>query len=101
MRKLNTIVVCVFLTLTTLSCSVNPLKNVDTAGLTYDGTDIYYKGELCATLSAIEVAYDGGKIVREATFVLTDSEYNPIALKIIKLVTKNRPDLEVEVELKN
>ena len=42
-----------------------------------------------------------GKIVREATFVLTSSEYNPIALKIIKLVTKTRPELEVEVELKN
>ena len=101
MRKLNTIVVCVFLTLTTLSCSVNPLKHIDTTGLTYDGTDIYYNGELCDTLSAIEVAYDDGKIVREATFVLTSSEYNPIALKIIKLVTKTRPELEVEVELKN
>ena len=83
------------------SCAVHPLKHITTDGLTYDGTDIYYNGKLCATLSAIEVAYDNGKIVREATFVLTSSEYNPIALKIIKLVTKNRPDLEVEVELKN
>jgi hypothetical protein len=95
------LVVCVFFTLTTISCKVHPLKHITTDGLTYDGTDIYYNGKLCATLSAIEVAYDDGKIVKEATFVLTDSEYNPIALKIIKLVTKNRPDLEVEVELKN
>jgi hypothetical protein len=83
------------------SCAVHPLKHITTDGLTYDGTDIYYNGKLCATLSAIEVAYDNGKIVREATFVLTSSEYNPIALKIIKLVTKTRPELEVEVELKN
>jgi hypothetical protein len=72
------------------SCAVHPLKHITTDGLTYDGTDIYYNGKLCATLSAIEVAYDNGKIVREATFVLTSSEYNPIALKIIKLVTKNQ-----------
>jgi hypothetical protein len=101
MRKFLLVVCVLFAHTTFYSCSVNPLKHVDTTGLTYDGTDIYYNGELCATLSAIEVAYDDGKIVKEATFVLTDSEYNPIALKIIKLVTKNRPDLEVEVELKN
>ena len=99
MKKL--FILSLIVTIFTTSCSVNPLKHIDTTGLTYDGTDIYYNGELCATLSAIEVAYDDGKIVREATFVLTSSEYNPIALKIIKLVTKTRPELEVEVELKN
>lgn len=101
MGKLNTIVVCVFFTLTTLSCSINPLKNVNTDGLTYNGTDVYYNGELCATLSSIEVAYDSGKIVREATFVLTSSKFNDKALNIIKLVQMRSPEMEVEVELKN
>ena len=95
------VVVCVFFTLTTISCKVHPLKYVTTDGLTYDGTDIYYNGELCATLSAIEVAYDNGKIVREATFVLTSSKFNEMALPIIKLVQEKRPSIEVEVELKN
>ena len=95
------LVVCVFFTLTTISCKVHPLKHVKIDGLTYDGTDIYYNGELCATLSAIEVAYDNGKIVREATFVLTSSKFNEMALPIIKLVQEKRPSIEVEVELKN
>jgi len=84
----------------TTSCAVNPLKGVDTYGLTYDGTNVYYNDELCAELSAIEVAYDDGKIVKEATFVLVDSKYNDRALSIIKLVKEKRPSLEVEVELK-
>ena len=84
-----------------MSGKVHPLKHVTTEGLTYDGTDIYYNGELCATLSAVEVAYDNGKIVREATFVLTSSEFNEMALPIIKLVQEKRPSIEVEVELKN
>ena len=84
----------------TTSCAVHPLKYVTTNGLTYDGTDVYYMGELCAQLSAIEVAYDDGKIVTEATFVLTNSEYNDMALSIIKLVQEKRPSIEVEVELK-
>ena len=84
----------------TTSCAVHPLKYVTTNGLTYDGTDVYYMGELRAQLSAIEVAYDDGKIVTEATFVLTNSEYNDMALSIIKLVQEKRPSIEVEVELK-
>jgi len=84
----------------TTSCAVNPLNGVDTYGLTYDGTNVYYNDELCAELSAIEVAYDDGKIVREATFVLVDSKYNDRALSIIKLVKEKQPSLEVEVELK-
>lgn len=83
------------------SCAVNPLKSISTDGLTYNSTDIYYNGELCATISAIEVAYDNGKIVREATFVLTSSKFNELALPIIKLVQQKSPSMEVEVELKN
>jgi len=89
-----------FMSLLVTSCAVNPLKDVDTYGLTYDGTNVYYNDELCAELSAIEVAYDDGKIVKEATFVLVDSKYNDRAMSIIKLVKEKRPSLEVEVELK-
>ena len=90
----------IILTIFATSCAVGPLRNIDTYGLTYDGTDVYYMGELCATLSAIEVAFDDGKIVKEATFVLVDSKYNDQAISIIKLVKEKRPSLEVEVELK-
>lgn len=82
------------------SCAVNPLKNVNTSGLVYRDGNIYYNQELCATLSAIEMAYDDGKIVKEATFVLTSFKFNEKALSIIKLVKNARPDMEVEVELK-
>lgn len=99
MKKL--FILSLIVTIFTTSCSVNPLKHITTDGLAYDGTDIYYNGKLCATLSAIEVAYDNGKIVREATFVLTSSEFNEMALPIIKLVQEKRPSIEVEVELKN
>jgi len=90
----------IILTIFTASCAVDPLRNIDTYGLTYDGTDVYYMGELCAQLSAIEVAYDDGKIVKEATFVLVDSKYNEQALPIIKFIKSKSPSLEVEVELK-
>lgn len=75
-------------------------KNIDTYGLTYDGTDVYCDGVRCAELSAVEIAYDDGKIVTEATFVLVDSKYNDRALSIIKFVRDRKPDYEVEVEIK-
>ena len=90
----------ILLSLLVTSCAIDPLKGVDTYGLTYDGTNVYFQEELCAELSALEIAYDGGKIVKEATFVLVDSKYNDQALSIIKLVKEKRPSLEVEVELK-
>ena len=90
----------ILLSLLVTSCAIDPLKRVDTYGLTYDGTNVYFQEELCAELSALEIAYDGGKIVKEATFVLVDSKYNDQALSIIKLVKEKRPSLEVEVELK-
>lgn len=90
----------ILLLLVITSCAVNPLRDVDINGLTYDGTNVYYQEELCAELSALEIAFDDGKIVKEATFVLVDSKYNERALSIIKLVKEKRPSLEVEVELK-
>ena len=70
-------------------CSPNALDVLDgysTEGLTYEDTSVYYHGKLAATLGSVEVAYDDGKLVREATFVLTSSEFNDIALNIIKLI---------------
>ena len=87
------------LVLITVGCS--PLTNISTQGLTYDGTDVYYNGELCAKFSAIELAYDNGKIVREATFLIVSSKFNQQALAIIKLVSTKNPNLEVEVQLNN
>jgi len=93
-------VVLVILLLLFTRCASNPLKNISTEGLTYKETGIYYMGELCATLSAVEISYDNKKIVREVTFVLTSSKFNDKALQIIKLVNLSNPNIEVEVELK-
>ena len=85
------------------SCGVsnkNLLKNVSTDGFSYQGTDIYYQGELCAQMGAIEVAYDDGKIVHEVTYVVTSDKYNSVALGILKYIRERKPSWEVEVELK-
>lgn len=80
--------------------SCNPLKDISTEGLTYSGTDVYYKGEICATYSAIEIALDNNKVVREVTYLITQPKFNAQALSIIKLISQKNPNLEVEVELK-
>ena len=82
------------------SCS--PFRNISTDGLTYKGTNIYYNGELAATLGAVEVAYDNKKIVYEATFILTSEQFNPIAINLIKFASNYHRDKnwEIEVELK-
>lgn len=86
-------------------CAANGVSVFDsysTEGLTYEETSVYYNGELAATLASVEVAYDDGKLVREATFVLTSSKFNDIAINIIKLIQEKKKDdaWEVEVELK-
>lgn len=80
------------------SCS--PLKDVDTSGLTHQGQDIYYNGQLAARLSSVELAYDSGKIVREVTFTLVDAKYNELALPIIAFMRDHDNSIEVEVELR-
>ena len=89
------------LLLTLLSFSCSQLLNVSTQGLSYDGTDVFYNGELCAKFSAMELAYDNKKIVREATFIIVNPKYNDKALPILKLVTSKNPKIEVEVQLNN
>tara|TARA_E500000331_G_scaffold101544_1_gene98446 strand:+ start:159 stop:461 length:303 start_codon:yes stop_codon:yes gene_type:complete len=88
------------LILTLGSCSA--LRHYNTDGLTYEGTNIYYNGELAATLGALEVAYDNRKIVYEATFILTSEKFNSKAINIIKFASKYHSDRnwEIEVELK-
>ena len=89
------------LLLTLLSFGCSPLLNVSTQGLSYDGTDVFYNGELCAKFSAMELAYDNKKIVREATFIIVNPKYNDKALPILKLVTSKNSKIEVEVQLNN
>ena len=103
MKRLLTII---FLFTALVGCSnryytQQKFKQVSTDGLTYDGTHIYYKGELCATMSAVELSYDNGEIVREITFIIQSSEFNEQALPIIKLIQSKSQSMEVEVELKH
>ena len=97
-----------FMLLFLFSCStMSPLTNVDITGLSYDGKFVFLNNEIIATLGAIELAYDGGELVREATFILSSAKYNEYAIKIIKCVQENTKlksnniKFEVEVELKN
>jgi hypothetical protein len=93
MKKLITL-----LALVTLS-SCSELRHISTDGLTYENGNIYHKGIVIAKLSGVEVAYDNRKLVTEATFKLTSSDYNHLAYGIIKLVTERNPKWEVEVEV--
>lgn len=79
------------------SCS--ELRNVSSEGLTYKNGNVYHNNVAIAKLSGVEIAYDNRKLVREVTFKLTSSEYNQYAYGIIKLVTKQNPSWEVEVEI--
>ena len=106
MNTINKFLIIALVFFTTIGCSVyrynKTFEDYTCDGLTYEGSNVYYNGELAAELGAIEIAYDNGKIVREATFVLTSSKYNEIAINIIKFVTehKRNEDWDVEVESK-
>lgn len=82
------------------SCSTISLINISTEDFSYKGTDIYYKGELCAQMGALEVAYDNGKVVREVTYIVTNEKFDEVAMGILKYIRERRPSWEVEVELK-
>jgi hypothetical protein len=102
MKKL---LIVTLLSIFVTSCSTTKnhsklLKNVSTKEFSYKGTDIYYQGELCAQMGAIEVAYDDGKIVHEVTYVVVSERYNSVALGILKYIRERKPSWEVEVELK-
>ena len=82
-----------------LLTSCSELRHVSSDGLKYDNGNIYYKGDVIAKLSGVEVAYDNRKLVTEVTFKLTSPEYNHLAYGIIKLITNKNPKWEVEVEV--
>ena len=82
-----------------LLTSCSELRHVSSDGLKYDNGNIYYKGDVIAKLSGVEVAYDNRKLVTEVTFKLTSPEYNHLAYGIIKLITDKNPKWEVEVEI--
>ena len=69
--------------------------------MSYDGSDVYFNGELCAKFSTIEIAYYNKKIVREVTFLIVNPKFNDQALPILKLVALKNPNIEVEVQLNN
>jgi hypothetical protein len=89
----------ILLLLTLTGCVT--FKGYKTDGLTHQGADIYYNGELCARVSAVEIAYDNGKIVNEVTYLIEDVKFNHLAKGIITYVTNHKPNWEVEVEIKN
>ena len=80
--------------------SCNPLKDISTDGLTYDGTNVFYKGELRAIYSAIKIALDNNKVVREVTYLITEPRLNTQVFSVIKLISQKNPNLKVEAELK-
>lgn len=92
----------VFLAVGCAPTTAELLEGYSLEGLTYENTSVYYNGVLAATLASVEVALDDGKLVQEATFVLTSAEYNDIAINIIKLIQQKKedPNWEIEVELK-
>ena len=58
------------------SCSVSSkvLEKYNTDDFSYVGRTITRDDEVVAKLKAIELSYDGGKLVYEATFELTSSK---------------------------
>ena len=103
MKKLS---ILLLMCLSLIHCSTSHhtqkiFNNISIDGLEYKGTHIYYNGELCATMTAVELSYDGGEIVKEITFVIVSSKFNEQALPIIKLIRSKSPSIEVEVELKS
>jgi len=86
------------------SCSVSSkvLEKYNTDDFSYVGRTITRDDEVVAKLKAIELSYDGGKLVYEATFELMNSKYNPYAINVIKIARMHpkMKDWDIEVELK-
>ena len=86
------------------SCSVSSkvLEKYNNDNFNYVGRTVTYEDEVVAKLKAIELSYDGGKLVYEATFELTHSKYNSYALNVIKIARMHpkMKDWDIEVELK-
>ena len=86
------------------SCSISSkvLEKYNTEDFSYVGKIITRDDEIVAKLKAIELSYEEGKLVYEATFELVHSKYNPYALNVIK-IAREHPKMkawDLEVELK-
>ena len=86
------------------SCNVSHkvLEKYNTEDFSYVGRTITRDNEIVAKLKAIELSYDGGELIYEATFELVSSKYNHYALNVIK-IARTHPkmkDWDIEVELK-
>lgn len=93
MKKIGILLLILF-----SGCS--PLRFYKTDGLNHHGANIYYNEELCARVSAVELAYDNRKIVQEVTYIIDDPKFNHLAKSIIAYVSRHKPSWEVEVEFK-
>ena len=86
------------------SCSVSSkvLEKYNTDDFSYVGRTITRDDEVVAKLKAIELSYDDGELVYEATFELLHTKYNPYALHVIKIARAHpkMKDWDIEVELK-
>ena len=86
------------------SCSVSSkvLEKYNTDDFSYVGRTITRDDEVVAKLKAIELSYDDGELVYEATFELLHSKYNPYALHVIKIARAHpkMKDWDIEVVLK-
>ena len=86
------------------SCNVSSkvLEKYNNDNFSYVGRKITYEDEVVAKLKAIELSYDGGKLVYEATFEIMNSKYNPYAINVIKIARMHpkMKDWDIEVELK-
>jgi len=86
------------------SCNVSSkvLEKYNNDNFNYVGRTVTYEDEVVAKLKAIELSYDGGELIYEATFELTNSKYNPYAINVIKIARMHpkMKDWDIEVELK-
>ena len=94
--------IVIALLFTSGSISSKVLEKYNTEDFSYVGRTITRDDEIVAKLKAIELSYDEGKLVYEATFELVHSKYNPYALNVIKIAREHpkMKDWDIEVELK-
>ena len=94
--------IIVALLFTSCNISSKVLEKYNTEDFSYVGRTITKDDEVVAKLKAIELSYDGGELIYEATFELVSSKYNPYAINVIKIARMHpkMKDWDIEVELK-
>lgn len=60
---------------------------------------VFYEGDTIARLMSVELAYDDGKIVSEATFRLHTPNSYDAAIALIKAMHALKPNWEIEVQI--